>query len=500
MRKFIAMLLAGMLLFCCAGAAAEETQKAPDFILEGFDGDSSNHVWDTNLFFARMQEKTGISFQFRQYSDYDQWTERKKALLEGEDLPDVLFKAGLTAGEVRDLYGQGRIVDLRPYLEEYAPDLWQLLNSREDWMQAVTLEDGSIPALPNFNELQNNDLMWINSSWLKTLRLEMPSTAEELTEVLRAFKTGDPNRNGKTDEIPLTFLGMWELRFLGHAFGIIDNDFYVACRDGVVSSSLTSEQNRAFLAWLHQLWEEELLDHHGFSTADTLRQITDTNAAIPYGMMLSSTPMTVVPANALSQYSVLLPLSFNGRQEYRDLLGEVVRGTFAVTSACQNPAKLVSWVNVLYTEEGSRLAQAGLEGEDYIWNEDGYWEWMNDTSTVANVTLPEATIAEGGAAPGITTVDFQLRYGESETRNMIEQLNTMKAYTVLPYPFVTLSAEDEKRVAELHAVIAPYAEQTMASFVSGDLALTDESWKAFCDRLEELGLNEAVSIWQKYIH
>ena len=96
MRKFIAMLLAGMLLFCCAGAAAEETQKAPDFILEGFDGDSSNHVWDTNLFFARMQEKTGISFQFRQYSDYDQWTERKKALLEGSQA----LSRGICAGSV----------------------------------------------------------------------------------------------------------------------------------------------------------------------------------------------------------------------------------------------------------------------------------------------------------------------------------------------------------------------------------------------------------------
>ena len=35
--------------------------------------------------------------------------------------------------------------------------------------------------------------MWINSTWLKRLKLETPKTAEELTEVLRAFKTGDPN-------------------------------------------------------------------------------------------------------------------------------------------------------------------------------------------------------------------------------------------------------------------------------------------------------------------
>ena len=140
MRKIMAVLLAVLMLFSGMGAFAGEVQKAPDFIMEGFDGDSSNHVWDTNLFFSRMQEKTGISFQFRQYTDYDQWTERKNALLEGEDLPDVLFKAGLTAGEIRDLAAKGVIVDLKPYLEECAPDLWALLQEREDWMAAITLE------------------------------------------------------------------------------------------------------------------------------------------------------------------------------------------------------------------------------------------------------------------------------------------------------------------------------------------------------------------------
>ena len=174
-----------------------------------------------------MQERTGISFQFRQYTDYDAWTERKNAILKGEDLPDVLFKASLSPREVSRLYSDGYIIDLKPYLEEYAPDLWALLMEHEEWMAAITLEDGSIPALPSFNELQNNNYMWINTSWLQTLKLETPNTAEEFAEVLRAFKTRDPNRNNGSDEIPLTFTSMWDLRFLGHAFGIVDNDYYV---------------------------------------------------------------------------------------------------------------------------------------------------------------------------------------------------------------------------------------------------------------------------------
>ncbi len=500
MRK-IALLMAFVFaaLSLCFPAGAEE-QKAPDYIMEGYDGDNANHVWDTNLFFARRQEQSGISFQFRQYTDYDQWTERKESILKGEDLPDVLFKASLKAGEIRDLYEAGIIIDLKPYLEEYAPDLWALLSASEERMAAVTMADGSIPCLPAINELQNNDVPWINTTWLKNVGMEKPTTAEELTEVLRAFKTKDPNRNGQADEVPLTFLGMWELRFLAHAYGIIDNDYYMSVEDGKVVSHLTSEDNRAFLTWLHGLWEERLIDHTGFTNVDTLRANTETGKAALYGVMMTSSPLTVVASDLLKQYDVLDPLKYEGKQVYRDLLGDVIRGTFAITKDCKEPEKLVAWVNYLYTEAGSREAQAGLENTDYQWTEDGYWEWVEDTATVANMTLPQNTISEGGIAPGLTTADFQLKYVEEDARRIVTRLHAFRQYTRYPFPLVTLTKEDEKRIAELQASLAPYAEKEMASFVTGDRPLTDENWNGFCAEAEKRGLSEMTAIWQKYVH
>jgi len=497
MRKGITVLLAVLLLF--SQAFAETVQKAPDYTMEGYDGELTGRNWETNLFFSRMQEKTGISFQFSQYTDQEKWTERKKEILQGENLPDVLFKAELTSSEVRELYGAGRIIDLAPYLEEYAPDLWKLLEADPEKKQAITLADGSIPALPAFNDLQNNDAVWINTNWMKKLNLETPKTADELTEVLRAFKANDPNGNFQQDEIPLTFIGMWELRFLAHAFGMIDNDYYVTAKDGTVTSSLTSEENRAFLAWLHTLWDEGLIDHNGFSTTDSMRQITDEKKVIPYGVLLSCSPLTVVPQAALSQYSLLEPLEYNGERIYRDLLGSVIRGTFAVTSVCKEPEKLVAWVNLFYTEETGRLAHYGKEGEDYLLLEDGYWEWNGDIQTAGEVILPENTISEGGVAPGLTDAEFQLRYSDEATRNNIEQLSALKTFSVSPFPLITLTAEDEKRIAEIQAELSAYAEKTMACFVTGDTELSDENWAKFCDSVGEKGLNEMIAIWQKYI-
>ncbi len=499
MQKQISLICVLLLILTVvsASAASVEGQRAPDYLMEGYD--DSSHDWETNLFFKRMQEETGIVFEYRERTDMDVWSERKKEILEGKDLPDVLFKAQLNAGEIRDMAAAGVLIDLKPYLETCAPDLWALLQEKPDVLAAITLPDGTIPALPSVNELPNNDLMWINTKWLSTLGLEMPATAEELTEVLRAFKTQDPNRNGRKDEIPLSFIGMWELRFLSHAFGINDNDYYVHVEDGTVSSGLTTDAYRAFLSWLNQLWREELIDHKGFLTVDNLRQITDSNAAIPYGVMLSSTPLTVVPSSALDQYSVLPALAYDGEKVYRDLLGDVTRGTFAITSACRDPEKLVFWVNRLYTEEGSMLLQMGREGEEYMLNEDGTWDWMADLETVANSVLPSSTLADGGVAPGIIKADFQLRYIDASTRRVVTEMARSREEAKMPYPLVYLSQEDEKKAAELQAKIAPYVEQQLAAFVTGDTELNDESWEGFREGVRDLGLPDMIDLWQKYV-
>lgn len=494
MRKCVAwLLLLAMFLTMAAGAYAQEP-----VMMAGYDDESTGHDWESNGFFQTMQERTGISFVFSQYGNYDEWTAAKAGMLNGSvALPDVLFKAHLSTAETMEWYEQGKLIDLKPLLEENAPNLWALLQANPEWKEAITLPGGQIAALPSINELQNNNAMWINTAWLKNVGMEIPTTAEELTAVLRAFRDQDANYNGKQDEVPLTFIGMWDLKFLGHAFGVTANDYGVTMgEDGVVREMLTSDNNRAFLTWLNQLWEEGLLDKNGFMSSDRLRQITDEDADVPYGVMFAATPLSVVPSAKLSEYTMLMPLSYEGKQTYRDLTGDVVRGTFAITSACKDPAAMLQWVDFLYTEEGYRLAQAGKENVHYVWNEDGTWTWLGDSQTVAMTVLQEVTILEGGTMPGLCSVPFQKAYEETTTAAIIEQMSALKEYAVQPYPLVYLDEAQSARIAEIWADAGYYAEYTMANFVTGDIELNDDTWNEFCQTLNSKGLQEMVALWQ----
>jgi putative aldouronate transport system substrate-binding protein len=236
---------------------------------------------------------------------------------------------------------------------------------------------------------------------------------------LEAFKTQDPNHNGKADEIPFAFLGPWDLKFLAHAFGLTANDYNVYVdASGKVGFMPGEEKYREFVAWLTELYGGKLLDQSGFITADTMRTVTDENAPATYGMIMGPTPGSFLPVSQRKQFVLLPPLSYNGTQVYRDFVGPIGRGAFAITSACQDPATLLQWVDFLYTEEGGRLAFAGLENTEYAINADnGTWRLLGSPEEVSAIS--QSASRKSRRRSDTARESSSLRAGASPSQNGI---------------------------------------------------------------------------------
>ncbi len=495
MRKICSLLLIIALLLTSAYA---ETV----FTVAGYDHGDTGHEWATNLFFERMQAVTGVQIDPVQFKTDAEWQTAKAAMFgDGGDMPDALLKANLTTQETQKLLAEGKIIDLKPYLAEHAPNLWGLLQSHPEWMEAVTLPTGEIAALPSIDELQFTNAMWINQAWLTKLKLQMPTTPEELTNVLIAFRDGDPNGNGKKDETPLTFSSLWDLRFLAHAFGVNANDYYLTTdENGTVSEILTTDNNRAFLTWLNSLYQQNLLDANGFTGLRDLSVANnDKDTPVYYGLMLTSTPVELVYPTHVKDYVLLDPMAYEGKQVYRDLTGDVICGTFAITSACQDVPSMLKWVDFLYSEAGFVLSEAGLEGEDYSLNDDGSWIWEIPTENLSSY-LEECTIRSGISMPGYASVSFQQRIDDASTRHVVDNLWRLKQMDELPVPMVYLTGEQKARISELIYDLGGYAELQMVWFVTGDVELNDQTWADFCQRVKELGVDELISIFQTAVN
>ena len=491
-------IVACLIIVCMLSGMVAAIAEPATFSMAGYDTEDSRHVWDDNLFFRRMAERTGIDFTFQEVTDAEEWKRIKAGYKAGGELPDVLFKAELSNEETLSLYEQGVLIDLRPYLSEHAPNLQALLDAHPEWVKAISLPDGAIVALPQINMIPTNNVTWINSTWLNRLKLDMPTTPEQFLDVLRAFKTQDPNRNGKSDEIPVTFTGLWDLKFLAHAFGVIPNDYGVEAVDGKVVFDYTTDAYREFLSFLHTAYAEGLLDPYGFTSIDTSRQITDSKAAITYGVVFGPTIMNMLPSSAISEYSVLV-LEHNGTKKYRSLISELIPGTFAVTSACKDPGALLSWVDFLYTEEGCFLAASGLEGDEYEKTSDGYWYWLEDIDYVQNSVLVDSTITEGAAIPVYMSAEYQVMFDDETTRKAVSELKELRDVSVLPYPQLFLSGETKQKIAEIWKELGSWCEIQMTWFVTGETELNDQTWNAFCEEAGTRGADALTDVFQKLL-
>lgn len=483
-------------LICLLLALAPAAMAEGNFVMAGYDGEGSTHDWNTNGFFVRMQERTGLTFTFDQYTSLEKWQEAKDAMFApGGELPDVLFKAALTTPELIRYSDSGQLIDLGPLLEENAPNLWALLEAHPDWREAITLPSGKIAALPAIQELAPQNAMWINQTWLERLGLEAPTDWESLREVLTAFRDRDPNGNGKRDEIPFAFLGPWELKFFSHAWGVAASDYNIYLDEaGQVHYWPAEESFWEMALALREFYQEGLLDPDGFITADALRRITDEDAEAVYGVFFAPTPVNLMPYDMSVDYALLEPLVFEEKQIYRDLCGEVTRGTFAITSACEDPAALLAWVDVLYTEEGAIAALAGTEGEDYVVGEDGSWTWKGGLEAMTASTLSELSVYDTGDMPWLFPDAFYDRYDEDNVQRVNGELRKLNACVVEPFPVYTLTEEESARALELQSQLGPYVDETLARVVLGELD-ADEA-QTFVEGLEERGMQEMIDLWQ----
>ncbi len=492
-KRAFGLLLAVLLLFSFQAASAST------FLMAGFDGQDSSHDWETNGFFTRMEEHTGITFTYNQYDDEGKWNTAKQEMLTSGVMPDVLFKAALSEEEQQAFYDNGLLIDLLPMLETYAPNLWALLQQNPEWLKAITLPNGAVVALPTINQLPLQNAMWINQNWLDTLGLEVPTDMASLETVLNAFLTGDPNQNGKSDEIPLSFVGPWDLKFLAHGFGLIANDYnlYVDS-DGTVQFMPLQDDFRAFLQTMTAFYQAGLLDKNGFTTADALRSVTDSDTDVTYGVLLGPNPYNLLTVDLGEQYTLLKPFVYNGKQIYRDLFGPITVGSFAISSACSDPGALLGWVDLLYSQNGAVEAMAGVEGEDYAVDSEGLWDYAVDLQTESSYILYDLSIYDSGSMPWLFPVDFYASYSMESLRTITQDLLDLQSYVVSPFPYCyVLSLDQRNQIEPLQLSLGKYVDESIAKFILGELDINAaEDVQAFYEGLDERGVQEFLSLWQ----
>jgi len=470
----------------------------------------------------QMNEGMGVSIDWTCVSG-DALVEKKNLVLNaGSNLPDAFMGADLTDYELITNGSNGIFIPLEDYInEETMPNLSQVIKERPELLATCTMPDGHIYSLPTVTEMgftysDGNEyqigaipqFMAINMQWLDAVNMDMPTTIDELHDVLVAFKENDCNGNGDpTDEIPLSFeWGHWcaDMGSLFSAFGFTDytsnkdvngKESHRAIEDGKVYYQSATENYKEAMIYFHQWYEEGLIDIEIFSQEDSQYIAKGSGDDARLGVF-SWWEIAEVVGDNVDQYEYLTFLSDADGNLGVNLNEQPTtkHEQFAVTSTCENPELLMKWIDQVYEPVLSMQAVYGPIGE--------YFESEPDDNGVY-VETAEA----GGDLKARTELKGPFRqmssdfgtyyYMEARAQERIDDLKNIwfeKVDNLEYYPSVVYSLEEIDIVNEHISDLNTYVTETSANWIIyGGI---EEEWVGYIKTLESNGMNEVVSAWQ----
>ena len=271
MKKFVAMLMAAlMLLSVCSLASAEEAKYDPFWIepfaepvklnvVTGWGPDSSlkeGTTPETNALVDVLRD-FNIELNFMWMVPDDQFSERLALQLSSGDIPDILmlgsedFYEFLDAGYLRDLtdaYDKWASTDLRYTMDNLGADALKFAS-----------KDGKIYGIPAvLDPAEGVAGLYYRSDWLEALNMAVPTNMDEVNEMLVAFSKYGPTVNGdKTTAGIGTTSGVLNLNFaLGayfQCYGSYPNRWVM--RDGQLVNGLLLDETVDALNGLQYLYK-----------------------------------------------------------------------------------------------------------------------------------------------------------------------------------------------------------------------------------------------------
>lgn len=460
--------------------------------------DTSHGNWEDMLFFQEYEKMTGISLDF-QYVNAQGFDEKKNLLFASNEMPDMFLRSFLKDDEITR-YGaaSGQLLQMDDYLADYAPNINAIMQENEVVKNAQTAADGHIYVLPELDFSDSGKMgfkQWINKDWLEKLNLSVPTTPEELKEVLVAFRDQDPNGNGEADEIPLGIREVSSIYVLGGSWGL-DHQFADTfnVEDGKVTNWLTDERFKNYLVYLNDLYTEKLL-WQDYYKSDSRPNWRSNLANALFGTFYM--PYSDVFLGVEDQFIGYEPLKGpDGDQLWADATtGITTKGAFAISTSCAYPEAAMRWVDYFYSEEGSIFFRYGIEGETFTYDADGVPQINDEIKNDPDgfmAALGKINLVAGGGAPQITTNETDGIVASALTKEVASILVPFLPETVYAAP--SFDEMTQERVNAIRQDLNTYRDESVTKFILGEWDF--DQWDTYCKTLEQIGLSELQQIFQ----
>ncbi len=486
-----------------------------------------SYEYGQNWLTTMLQDLTNVRLTLRPIPSADYAQRLNLMFASRADLPDMVADRSLSIDTAQMWGAQGVLKVLEDdFLEANNPNYLAAIAARPAYDQLVRAADGKIYGYaqlsPGGECYHCNPAagIWINTDFLETLGLDMPTTTEEFRTVLRAFRDGDPNRTGRQDTIPLVGARTgWHSNvpeillnsFITWQPGFGRDGYYLD--RGTVKPAFVEEGYRQGLIYLNSLVQEGLFDPVSFTQdANQMDQLVQGPTQI-VGAYPSGAPAHY-NSDHRDSYTHLLPLRGPTGVQFAAAGGLLYEGVGnaghgLITTAARYPEVAARWFDIFYANDdlsiSTRWGQKDIHWRYLRRGEESFnsarqpmeitmlvdvWSVLEPHSIHWYLNHPLASWKQVESA-NWDTFDFVARMG-AQTTAVIPYLAPDDMYV----PPLRFFAEEIDEYNDLRATINTYVNESMARFIVGDLNIQTD-WNRYVSELRAMGLNRFTEMKQK---
>ncbi len=402
--RLLAMILAIMMVACCFVGCKKEPEADPNAVKEFsmFIAMPGSEINDDNVAQQKLTELTGAKV--------------KETWLVGQTAAEAIGVM-VASGEFTDfveasdgyqmMVDAGALIAIDEYWDNY-PNIKNYLSEAE-W-NMCRKEDGHIYAIPQFGIINDHDVApthndeawWIQTRVLKEAGYPEVKTMDDFFGVIEAYVEKNPKHIDGTDIIPYTILcDDWRYFCLENAPMFLDGAPNDGCCivDPVTHKAIdynTTPTAKKYFAKLNEEYKKGMVDKE-FATqkyADYIEKLStgrvlgfidqywnwgyDAEAAIKTQGVENPAynDCTYVPLGIVADASIT--------DRYHSASALDVSGGMSITTSCKDIEGALQFVNDILTEEALALRFWGVEGLDYLVDENGVFYRTQDMRDKAN--------------------------------------------------------------------------------------------------------------------
>ena len=472
-----------------------------------------------------LAENTGVKMELTVVDKANE-TDKFNLMIASGDYTDLMNISDYAAGPEAAL-NEDIIIDLGEYLEDNMPNYSEIIHADQNVYSKVQDADMFLCIYPIKDQNANPGGLgtFVRKDWLEDLGLDVPTTYDELTDVLTAFK----NEKGAIEPMSLFNTVSMQNGLLMGGFGsmaelsanAMGTDFAASFyqEDGKVVYGATQDGTRKFLSWLHKLYDQGLINFENRQNRET-NPFSDMNAGYaadgtngyifsnqPFGGNYSTMAADQYGDDKCNWWPVQDVAEEAGQTipffEENSLVDSSGAAAISISSQCKDVEAALRFLDYGYSYDGAVLYNYGFQKgsghdvETWDFNDEGIPTFDAEAmNSIATTNIASSVVATKDLAGVVFDARLAFEFGEREL-SCFDAWSTNKNTNNVLGSDVQLTAEENTDASAIYSDIITYVGTSALQFINGDLDVDDDGdWEKYVSTIEGMNLSGLTEIIQ----